>query len=250
MSKYEPLRRYLEGLAQDEWRASFSDIEAILGFGLPRSAHDYAAWWANERDPQSAHKDAWLGAGWRAEELSLTAKQVIFRRTNGQTQQVVPKTNKTRFRLPQSSSILVEKSESEAACTIHLAWTPIGQIDLDAGGKLVFRRAPSSPGLYRFTIEVADRKTVYIGEADSLARRFQHYRTPGPGQETNLRINALMLQATKDGGRISVAVIIAARLRTGEQERPADFSSKSERVFFEHAALLMSRVPGIVFANK
>lgn len=185
MSKYEPLQRYLEGLTQDEWLASFSDIERILGFGLPRSAHDYAAWRANERDPRSSHKGAWLDAGWRADEISLTARRVTFRRNNTRPLRTARKVEKSRAGSPELIS--VSTPEVETACTISLAWAPIGPVELDPGGKLAFPRASSSPGLYRFTLELAGRTTVYIGEADNLTRRFQHYRTPGSRQETNVR---------------------------------------------------------------
>lgn len=41
MSKYEPLARHLAGLAVNEWTATFSKIEQILGFRLPKSARQY-----------------------------------------------------------------------------------------------------------------------------------------------------------------------------------------------------------------
>lgn len=38
MSKYDPLRHHLFKAQGNRWVASFSDIEAVLGFRLPDSA--------------------------------------------------------------------------------------------------------------------------------------------------------------------------------------------------------------------
>jgi hypothetical protein len=67
--------------------------------------------------------------------------------------------------------------------TLMFEWEPLGRVGLDPQGKLVFPRAPSRPGLYRFEFDGAKGRQEYIGETDTLNRRFQHYRTPGPSQE-------------------------------------------------------------------
>jgi hypothetical protein len=80
--KYEPLKRHLEGVFQHgEVRLGFVEIERILGFGLPRSAHDHQAWWSNTRAGHS-HAAAWLGAGWKTAALDLAARQVSFVRAD------------------------------------------------------------------------------------------------------------------------------------------------------------------------
>ncbi len=78
MSKYDPLYDYLISLKKDEWRASFAQIEEILGFPLPKSAYEYQAWWANERSEKKDHKRTWLAAGWRTANLNLTGRTVEF----------------------------------------------------------------------------------------------------------------------------------------------------------------------------
>ncbi len=76
--KYEPLKRHLEGMFQHgEVRLDFTEIERILGFSLPRSAHDHQAWWSNTRAGHS-HAAAWLDAGWKTAALDLAARQVSF----------------------------------------------------------------------------------------------------------------------------------------------------------------------------
>ena len=48
-----------------------------------------------------------------------------------------------------------------------------------------------------FVFTGADGIHLYIGETDSLNRRFQQYRTPGPTQTTNIRLNLLMRKIIK-----------------------------------------------------
>lgn len=79
MGKYEPLTHYLENRAEEIWEAKFADVERILGFALPRSAHDYAAWWANQ-EPGHSQTRGWRDAGWETGQVDLAAKKVRFRR--------------------------------------------------------------------------------------------------------------------------------------------------------------------------
>ena len=81
MGKYQPLARYLENLPRDSWEASFEEIEEILGFNLPRSAHDQSAWWANAIN--SSQAKGWLPAGWWAEGANLTKGRVFLKRQSG-----------------------------------------------------------------------------------------------------------------------------------------------------------------------
>lgn len=68
----------MAALKIDSWRASFDEIEEILGFTLPASARNYQAWWANEKEPHQPQKIAWQKAGWRVEEMNLKATTVRF----------------------------------------------------------------------------------------------------------------------------------------------------------------------------
>lgn len=80
MSKYEPLSRRLRGHPADEWRASFSEIEDVLGFALPKSARQHRAWWANEANANHPHKRSWLAHGWQTQDVDQAAGLVTFRR--------------------------------------------------------------------------------------------------------------------------------------------------------------------------
>ena len=77
--KYRKLRSYLEAHPRREWRTTFSNIESILGFGLPASARIYRPWWANEKDARHSQAVAWTAAGWETAEVDLEAETLVFR---------------------------------------------------------------------------------------------------------------------------------------------------------------------------
>jgi hypothetical protein len=77
VGKYEPLEKFLRGRSSGRWRASFSEIEKLLGFKLPQSALKYPAWWSNDETGHS-HATAWLDAGWRTEEVDLADHKLTF----------------------------------------------------------------------------------------------------------------------------------------------------------------------------
>ena len=79
MGKYEPLTHYLESQCEEIWDARFSDVERVLGFPLPRSAHEYPAWWANQ-EPGHSQTRGWRDAGWETSQVDLASKKVRFRR--------------------------------------------------------------------------------------------------------------------------------------------------------------------------
>jgi hypothetical protein len=79
MSKYEPLPQFLSSKKGASHRLGFEQIERVLGFKLPRSAYRHEAWWSNNLAGHS-HARAWLSAGWRTQDLDLSARKVTFRR--------------------------------------------------------------------------------------------------------------------------------------------------------------------------
>jgi len=78
MKKYDLLGLHLGKQAGDEWRASFAELEEVLGFPLPRLAHTSGAWWANEG--LKPHNVTWLDAGWKVGEVDRKGQSVVFRR--------------------------------------------------------------------------------------------------------------------------------------------------------------------------
>ena len=76
--KYQKLHTHLSGLITQEWRASFSEIESVVGFKLPPAARRHRAWWEN--DIGHPHGRAWLTAGWKTAEVNMAAETLAFRR--------------------------------------------------------------------------------------------------------------------------------------------------------------------------
>ena len=78
MGKYDPLFDCLKKQIGFRLSVRFSEIEEILGEPLPPSAHEHAAWWANESEGQHVQARSWLGAGWRVSEVDQESKTVTF----------------------------------------------------------------------------------------------------------------------------------------------------------------------------
>ena len=76
-SKYLPLQKHLQNLNGKSWRATFEDVEVILGFKLPHSAYTYAAWWGNHVQ-NSRHTRAWMDIGWEVQDLDLANETLTF----------------------------------------------------------------------------------------------------------------------------------------------------------------------------
>ena len=76
--KYRNLYAHLLSLSSQEWKASFADIEVIIGDNLPASARRYRASWAN--DITQARARAWLAAGWETAQVDMNAETLLFRR--------------------------------------------------------------------------------------------------------------------------------------------------------------------------
>lgn len=79
MSKYEPLPQFLASVGGAAHRMSFSEIERVLGFKLPKSAYEHEAWWSNNATGHS-HARAWMKFGWRTESVDLAGRKVTFQR--------------------------------------------------------------------------------------------------------------------------------------------------------------------------
>ena len=81
--KYRKLYAHLCGLTDREWRASFSDIEAVIGDNLPPSARRHRAWWSNHSgDNILRQARAWISAGWETADVDMDAETLLFRRGN------------------------------------------------------------------------------------------------------------------------------------------------------------------------
>ena len=83
--KYAPLFRHLASLDARSWRATFRDVESILGFSLPNSARVHRPWWSNQANGGHSHALAWHAAGWRTRAVDLAAEVLVFERIKAAT---------------------------------------------------------------------------------------------------------------------------------------------------------------------
>jgi len=88
MSKYDPLSAWLAGHPAEERRASFSELESVLGFPLPKAARVGRAWWAD--DPGKNHSRAWTLQGWSVGDVDHAGEQVVFRKAATAPSEVQP----------------------------------------------------------------------------------------------------------------------------------------------------------------
>jgi len=123
---------------------------------------------------------------------------------------------------------------------MNFDWTAVGLLSLDTQGKIRFPKTGLRPGIYRFDIELEGVRQIYVGETDQLERRLQHYRTPGPSQVTNIRVNKLVVNVLSAGGTVHLSTIAeSAGLHVDGSPVELSFKGKAERVLFEHAAIVM-----------
>ena len=96
--KYAPLYRHLCALAGPDWRASFAEVEAVLGFRLPDSARLHRPWWANSAKGNGhSHALAWQAAGWKTGKVDLDAETLVFARDDAGAARPPAARGKTAF---------------------------------------------------------------------------------------------------------------------------------------------------------
>lgn len=146
-------------------------------------------------------------------------------------------------RVSEMVSTQIEGHRVSESITVTWAWLSVGRVTL-VGGKLGFPRMPNTAGVYRITFvdAVGMRTGVYAGEADLLPRRFQHYRTPGLRQHTNLCMNPIMTTTLSQGGHVSVEIATEAQIASRNDEPMLlDLSQKAARVLVERTAEVIER---------
>jgi hypothetical protein len=201
MSKYEPLRLYLENIEStlNEKNISFQEIERVLGFELLRSAHEHRAWWSNPSSKADhPYAQSWLAAGWMVDTVNQNDKWVRFRRIGSPSieKQIPSSSKKSPSSFPQKNMNGESSRRTLTADTvkflIELGFEEVGEwlIEEDSLQFSLTRHRNERNILYAF---VAQGEVKYIGKSNqTLSRRMSGYKQPGPTQNTNIRINASM----------------------------------------------------------
>ena len=134
---------------------------------------------------------------------------------------------------------------------LEFNWQFLGELLTDGNSRLQFPAAPRQPGLYRFRLCGNGPARHYVGETDELRRRFQHYRTPGRSQQTNIRMNAEFRDHITGGGSIEVDIVIdKIAVIAGDEPVTIDLSDKAMRRLLEHAALVDEAAAGALLLNR
>ena len=250
MGKYAPLREHLLNRQQKVWHAHFTEIEKIIGQSLPKSARHYHAWWANqEYSPQCS---AWLEEGWITSDIDLPNETVVFKKDRtGKIKGARKSSDQAREGNVSEPSFHSWDTNKIVTCSLGMEWCPIGQVQLDKIGRIVFPDVKKTPALYRFRIRKSRKEKMYIGETVNLKRRFGNYRNPGSSQQTSKRINKILVTMLKEGAEISVSVMMSgAWVDKGNGQEVLDLSSKVARCFLENAAILEEHALDVESLNK
>ena len=158
--KYAPLFQHLAALGGCRWRATFAEIESILGFSLPQSARAHRAWWEN-RHRNHTQARSWLAAGWQTSAVNLQAETLVFKRLNPDAAAVSYPRRRPRPPAPQA----------------HARGTP--EITFVAGGGTVMLGRAGVRAFRAHHAEAeAGRQTVRTNAARPIRRREVHAAQP------------------------------------------------------------------------
>lgn len=180
---------YLETQTDNEIGLSFEQIEEILRGRLPESASVYDAWWSNS-PVAGRHNDVWLSRGWETVGLDRKAGIVRFVRSpSPRTTRANPRPRAPTAIPPSSPSLETAPVAASNNVMLSFEWKMLGEITLDMEGGLLFPPVTLGAGLYRIRMVLDGRSRFYVGESQSLRRRFGNYRAGPPGQKTSYRIH-------------------------------------------------------------
>ena len=70
MGKYDPLTAYLSATNKSKITLTYSEIEKVVGFTLPKSSYSDGRWWMNN-DKTHTQSAAWGNAGYEVESSKL-----------------------------------------------------------------------------------------------------------------------------------------------------------------------------------
>ena len=78
-SKYYLLFEHLQHCNQEAVTLTFTEIEALMRYLLPKSARSKKNWWSNRDSPSALQAIAWISAGYQVEFVDLMQQTVTFK---------------------------------------------------------------------------------------------------------------------------------------------------------------------------
>lgn len=117
MSKYAELTVHLVDRDHSKpWKASFAEIERIIGATLPDSARNYQAWWANQAGKGHSQAFSWACVGWRTGDVDLQNETVTFRYVGEELIQNA-RQGKIEPQAPEGEAITIAEAKRRLALT-------------------------------------------------------------------------------------------------------------------------------------
>jgi len=142
--KYAPLTNYLKAMPRDKWSATFGEIERVLKFNLPPSAHRHDAWWGNSRRGNHSQAKAWLDAGWNVVSLDRAARRVDLARVDdGQAHDAAA--TRELWRHAATLSGIADRAALEREVLTAFIRLAAGKTLLAAGGSMPDLAGPGPP---------------------------------------------------------------------------------------------------------
>lgn len=239
--QYERFGAWLRASTLGRVTLGFADIEQIIGAKLPASALSHNAWWSNSTSHPLAR--VWLEAGWEVPEegLQWTRKEItLVRRRSGEarpaevdgTPQVgladadvepgvrVTVSDDWHDLLPSARRVPIEPERDAAGNIRHFqpqnGYEGRDEVPLNRYGHGSFCRfrVPQDAKRAGVYLIVTDDRLAYVGECQDFSQRFNTgYGQISPkncykgGQETNCRINQLILKCAESGWQTDVYFI-------------------------------------------
>ncbi len=77
MSKYAPLKTYLNSADFESVPMTFREIEQIINDSLPPSARKHRSWWINNTS-NSAMTRSWIATGFKATQVNMNKESLVF----------------------------------------------------------------------------------------------------------------------------------------------------------------------------
>ena len=148
-----------------------------------------------------------------------------------------------------SGGIQMAKRSENVQVAVEFGWDQLGRVRRDADSGLLFPSAGFVPAVYRFRVVGNGPERRYVGETSALRRRLQEYRTPGPSQRTNLRLNRLFRDHLEGGGQVDVDTADSIKLISGSGSVPVDLHDGVIRKLIESAALAFDAAAGFATMN-
>jgi len=178
-SKYTKLAKYLSETGLNGVTLSFDDVEKILGFPLPESAHKLRMWWANDKTHSQA-KRGWMAANYLVDNVDFQNKTVTFVRA-----QPPFKEHKTASYHAKIAAANLAKRYGELLLNVKVGEKTFDFASPDGRvvGELVMIRDRSSPSSYIYNIAghlwylekvQADEKFIIFYGDKSIPQKWLH----------------------------------------------------------------------------